>query len=274
MATGEDREEAPEREYESVWERLAAEPLLERTEAISLDRSFLKRLFGGFYEHLGSLILINLAVTAQVAVGVGVGFLAATLMPVPWLGILVLTVLVILFAGPAFAGMFNYTRCMCDDDERTSLGNYKLGMVTYARKSWILLTGQVLIAVVLAINFRFYAATHSTLSLPVMLVLLLLTLIWAMSGAYAWPLLVRGLEWKMLLRNAVFLALAAPFSTIAMLLLLTAASALLALTTVGGLAFLFCIWGVTQNVCMGRLIRLFRARQAALTATDAMAAQP
>ena len=38
---------------------------MEPTEAIVIQRSFAKRLFGTFYEHLGALILLNLAVTSS-----------------------------------------------------------------------------------------------------------------------------------------------------------------------------------------------------------------
>jgi uncharacterized membrane protein YesL len=69
------------------------------------------------------------------------------------------------------------------------------------------------------------------------------------------------LNWPSLIRNAVFLGLAAPFSTIAILIGLGAVSALLIFTRVLWVVILFSAWALTENVALQRLVRLFRERQ-------------
>jgi uncharacterized membrane protein YesL len=206
-----------------VWDELAREPLLEQSDAITIERGFARRLFGGFYEHMGSLILINLAVTVQVAIGALIGLLLGSLVP-GVLAFVVVGLVVVLFAGPAFAGLFEYARCMSDDDERTMLSNYLSGMRMYARRSWILLSVQVATGAILVLNLRFYSQLHAGIGTIIVLLILVLTVVWAMTGSYAWPLLVRGMNWRLLVRNSFFLALAAPASTLLMVVLLTALS--------------------------------------------------
>src|SRR5947209_6500296 len=101
-------------ESRSIWEELAQEPLLEQSEPVTIDRSYARRLFGGFYEHMGMLILVNFMVTVQVLIGSGVGLAVGALVPGGGALRLVLAVAVaVLFAGPAFAGLFHYVRLMC-----------------------------------------------------------------------------------------------------------------------------------------------------------------
>jgi uncharacterized membrane protein YesL len=249
---------------QSVWEELAQDPLLEETDVIPIERSFARRLFGGFYEHLGSLILLNLAVSVQVLLGGAVGLLISTGIPTgsgPRL--FVAAFVVVLFAGPALAGLFNYVRNMCDDDARTTLSDYLIGMRSFATRSWVLLAVQAATGALLVLNFRFYSSVHSLVGTMVLLLIVLLCALWAMAGSYAWPLLVRGLDWRVIARNSFFLALAAPVSTIVMLVLLILLSTILVLTRVGALVFLFPVWAVTENVAMMRLVRKFRSRQEA-----------
>ncbi|MDB5059153.1 MAG: hypothetical protein JWO59_2625 [Chloroflexi bacterium] len=253
----------------SLWDDLAREPLLEETDIIPIERSFARRLFGGFYEHIGSLILLNLAVSLQVLVGGAIGLLIGSVVP----GgsgprILLAAVVVVLFAGPAFAGLFNYVRNMSDDDARTTLSDYLAGMRKYAKRSWVLLSVQAATGALLILNFRFYSSIHSLAGTIVLLLILLLTALWAMAGSYAWPLLVRDLSWRLLARNSFFLGLAAPASTLAMVVLLTLLSAVLVITKVGVLVFLFPVWAVTENVALMRLVRKFRARQEAADTTQ------
>ena len=93
-----------------------------------------------------------------------------------------------------------------------------------------------------------------------------MTPVWAMAGVYAWPLLVRDLRWVMLLRNCraswrwrrrsarsrCWLGLAA----VSAVLIVTARRL--------GAAAVRRIWALTENVALGRLVRIFRARQEAL----------
>jgi uncharacterized membrane protein YesL len=258
------RSESPARTVSSnsLWDELEREPLLEPSEIITIERSYAKRLFGAFYEHLGSLILLNVAVSVQALAGVAVGLLVGGIVPggsgTKLFGAAVVT---ILFAAPAFAGLFYYVRNMCDDDERTTISDYWLGMRVFARRSWILLAVQAATGGLLVLNFRFYSTVHSFVGTLVMLLILIITAIWAMAGCYAWPLLVRKMDWKLLARNAFFLALAAPLSSLIMVLLLTAVSVGLVITRIGAIVFLCSAWAVTENVSMMRLVRIFRARQ-------------
>jgi uncharacterized membrane protein YesL len=260
------RSEVVERAVSSatLWDDLESDPLLEQSEIIVIERGYFKRLFGAMYEHLGSLILLNLAVSVQVLAGTAVGLLVGTIVPggsgVKLFGAAIVT---ILFAAPAFAGLFYFVRNMCDDDERTMLSDYWLGMRVFARRSWILLAVQAATGGLLVLNFRFYSTVHSFVGTLVMLLILIITAIWAMAGSYAWPLLVRKMDWKLLARNSFFLALAAPASTLLMVVLLTAITSVLVVLTRGitAVVFLFSVWAVTENVSMMRLVRIFRARQ-------------
>jgi uncharacterized membrane protein YesL len=229
-------------------------------------------LFGSFYEHLGSLILLNIAVTAQALAGVAVGLVAGSLVPGgSGVKIFAAAIVTILFAGPAIAGLFYFVRNMCDDDERTALSDYWVGMRTYARRSWLLLGAQAATGAMLVLNMRFYSTVHSFVGTIVMLLILMITAVWAMAGAYVWPLLVRNMDWRLLTRNSFFLALAAPASTLIMVVLLTVVGAVLVVTKIGAFVFLCSIWAVTENVSMMRLVRIFRARQAAIAETEASA---
>jgi hypothetical protein len=100
---------------------------------------------------------------------------------------------------------------------------------------------------------------------------LLLTAVWAMAGFYAWPLLVRGMDWRLLLRNAFFLALAAPLSSLGFLLVLAALSGLLLITRAGLVIFLFALWAVVETAALHRLIGIFNARREALPSGTAKA---
>jgi uncharacterized membrane protein YesL len=252
----------------SLWDELAEEPLMEPSEAIEIKRGFFKTLFGTFYDRLGGLILLNLAVTVQLGLGVLLGFLIAALLHAPPLLFLILVVLGGgLFAAPAWAGLFNYVRAISDPDSLSSFRDYTDGMRRYARRSWVLLAIQAGSGALLALNLYFYASIHSVIGLALEFLILLLLLVWAMAGVYVWPLLVRDLAWRALLRNALFLALAAPFSTVAILLSLGVLSLLLTyVTRVLWTVALFNIWALTENVALQRLVRIFRDRQAAATA--------
>lgn len=259
------RDNRPEepRHGRSVWEEMIDDPIMEPTEAIPIRRGFFKTLFGTAYDRLGSLILVNLAVALQLLVGVAIGFLIGAALHVNLAVLLgLLFVCGGLFGAPAFAGLFTYVRLICDPDSMSSLRDYVRGMRRYAVRSWLLLLLQGVTGLLLWINLRFYASVHAgVVSLAVEFLILLLALVWAMAGVYVWPLLVRDLSWPLLLRNAIFLGLAAPFSTIAILIGLGAVSALLIFTRVLWVIILFSAWAITENVALQRLVRMFRERQ-------------
>jgi uncharacterized membrane protein YesL len=250
------------RNNSSLWDDLRAEPLLDPTEPITIQRGFFRTLFSSFYDHLGTLLLLNVLVLLQGLAGLAVGlFLGVPFAGAPGLRLVLLVLCGGLAVAPAVGGLFSYTRAICDPDMLSSLQQYWRGMRTYAVRSWILLAVEAASGGLLFLNIRFYATLHGAPGLAIMLVVLLLTLVWAMANVYAWPLLVRDVGWGMLARNAVFLALAAPFSTIAIMLVLSALSAVLVVTRIGAVLALFTIWAVTENVALVRLVRLFAARQ-------------
>ena len=249
------------------WHGLTLDPIMEPTEAIPIQRGFFKTLFGTGYEYLGSLILVNILVSLQLLVGVALGLGVAVLVHAPAAaGIALLVLLGGLFVAPALAGLFSYVRTVCDPDMLSSLAEYGRGMRRYAGRSWVLLAVQAASGGLLALNLRFYTSMHTAAGLALTIVILMLTLVWAMAGVYAWPLLVRDNTWPVLLRTSVLLALAAPFSTVGLLLGLGVVSVLLVAIRVGAVLLLFSVWALTENVALIRLIRLFRARQAALDA--------
>ena len=254
---------------DSVWEMLAREVRLEPTEAEPIEMGYFKRLFSAFYDHLGSLLCLNLAVALQVAAGVAVGLVfGAVLFAYSILGILLAALVIVGVAGPAFAGMFNYARSMFADGESASLALYVSGMRRYGRRSWALLGMQVASGGILAVSIKFYSSTHSAAAFAAEMVILLLTVLWAMAGCYAWPLLVRDIGMRLVIRNAVALAFIAPGSTIVMLIGLLLLSALLIVIPIGGVLFLFAVWAVTQCASTTRVIRNVRERQAAFAGGD------
>jgi len=246
----------------SFWDDLSSAPLLEPTEAQEVERSFAGRLFGDYYQHLGSLIILNFAVVLQVLVGLmvggalGLGFLGKSIS-----GIAVVAVVVVLFAGPAFAGIFNFARVMSDENEFTRMSAYVTGMRTYATRSWILLAAQAASGGIIFLALRFYVNMHNLAGTVALFIMLVLAAVWGMAGAYAWPLLVRDLSWQHLVRNAVFLALSAPLGTAIMVVVLTLLSAVLIIVPILAAACLFSAWAVTENVALMRLVRIIRARQ-------------
>jgi uncharacterized membrane protein YesL len=246
----------------SLWDELRAEPLLEPTDPIIVERGFFRTLFGTFYDHLGALILLNILVGLQGVLGLAVGLvLGVPFAAAPALRLALLALCGGLFIAPALAGLYCYVRAICDPDMLSSLQHYWRGMRTFAVHSWILLAIEAVSGGLLFLNIRFYAGLHGLAGLAIMFVVLLLSLLWAMANMYAWPLLVRDVGWGLLFRNAFFLALAAPFSTIAGLLVLTLLSVVLVVIRIGVVLLLFTMWALTQNVALIRLVRIFRARQ-------------
>lgn len=245
------------------WRDLQLDPIMEPTEALPIQRGFFKTLFGTGYEYLGGLILVNILVSLQLLVGLAIGFSLGVLVHSAAVGLTLLVLLGGLFVAPALGGLFSYVRVICDPDMLSSLSEYWRGMRRYAVQSWILLAVQAISGGLLALNLRFYTSMHTGVGLVFTILILMLLLIWAMAGTYVWPLLVRGNSWAVLFRNSVLLALAAPFSTVAMLVALSAVSALLIAIRVGAVLLLFSVWALTENVSLVRLIRVFRARQEA-----------
>jgi len=253
----------------SIWDDLAQEHILEPTEALEIKRGFFKRVFGTLYERLGTLLLLNVAVSVQLGIGAAIGLLLAVTFRATGVATLVfLGFGITLLTAPALAGLFTYVRAICDDDALPALADYWRGMRKYAVRSWLLAFAQVGAGALLVLNLRFYASIHSGIALAVIFVMLLLLLLWAMAGLYAWPLLVRDLSWGLLVRNSALLALAAPFSTIAILVVLSALSAVLIAIRIGWLLLLFVAWAVTENVALQRLVRIFRERQQSSTTPE------
>ncbi|HVC83452.1 MAG TPA: hypothetical protein VNL35_23425 [Chloroflexota bacterium] len=246
----------------SIWDDLRDSPLLEPTTAIVIQRGYFRTLFSTFYDRMGSFILVNLAVAAQLVVGAGLGLLVGGSFSVKTaLPIVIIAIVTGVVGAPAFAGLFAYTRATCDPDMAPTFGDYVKGMRRYARRSWALLAIQAATGGILVLNFRFYAGLHGVVGAAITVLILFLTLLWAMGGLYVWPLLVRDLSWKVLFRNTFFLAMAAPVSAVALLAGLTAASALLILTRIGVFIAFFVIWALAENLALQRLVRIFQAKQ-------------
>lgn len=251
----------------SIWDDLRDSPLLEPTEAVEIRRSYMRTLFSTLYDRMGSFILINLAVAVQIAVGAGLGLLVGgafstkTAIPFVIIGIVAAVV-----GAPAFAGLFAYARAACDVDMAPTIRDYFRGMRTYARRSWGLLAIQAGSGGLLVLNLRFYGTLHTLIGAMITVLIAMLSLLWAMAGVYAWPLLVRDLGWKALFRNSLFLAMAAPLSTIGLLVGLTLTSALLIFTRVGVFIAFFAVWAVAENLAVQRLVRLFRQKQEQIAA--------
>jgi len=252
----------------SIWDDLRRFPLLEPTTAITIQRGYFRTLFSTFYDRMGSFILVNLAVCAQLVVGVGLGLLLGGSFSIKTaLPIVIIATVTGIVGAPAIAGLFAYARATCDVDLAPTFGDYVRGMRRYARRSWGLLAIQAATGGILVLNLRFYGGVHGVMGASISVLILFLALLWAMIGVYAWPLLVRDLSWKLLFRNTFFLAMAAPLSTIGLLAGLTVASALLVLTRVGVFIALFVIWALAENLAVQRLVRIFQAKQEQLTAS-------
>ncbi|HEY8283251.1 MAG TPA: hypothetical protein VIJ28_02575 [Chloroflexota bacterium] len=253
----------------SIWDDLRDSPLLEPTTVITIQRGYFRTLFSTFYDRMGSFILVNLAVAAQLVVGAGLGLLVGGSFSVKTaLPIVIISVVTGLVGAPAFAGLFAYTRATCDPDQAPTFGDYVRGMRRYARRSWGLLAIQAATGGILVLNFRFYASMHGVAGAAITVLILFLGLLWAMAGVYVWPLLVRDLSWKLLFRNTFFLAMAAPLSAVALLAGLTVVSALLILTRIGVFIAFFVIWALAENLALQRLVRIFHAKQERLAAAS------
>ena len=250
------------RNNSSIWDDLRADPLLDPTEPVLIERGFFRTLFSTFYDHLGSLLLLNLLVLLQGLAGLAVGwFLGVPFSSASGLRLALLAIFGGLAVAPALAGLFYYVRAISDPDMLSSLHEYWIGMRAYAVRSWILLAVEAVSGGLLFLNIRFYATVHGVVGLAIMLLVLMLTLVWGMANLYAWPLLIRDVRWGLLIRNSVFLALAAPFSAIAILLVLSALSGVLVVIRIGVVLAIFPIWALTENVALVRLVRIFRAQQ-------------
>jgi len=250
----------------SIWDDLRDSPLLEPTYAVVEERGYFRGLFHVLYDRMGSLILVNLAVVLQIGLGAVVGLLIGGVFSAKTAVPLVITGLVIGIAGaPAFAGLFAYARAACDEDMSPTFGTYLSGQRRYARRSWGLLALQAATGGVLFLNLRFYGSMHGLAGTTISVLVLLLGVLWAMAGAYVWPLLVRDLSWRLLLRNAFFLALAAPVSTIALLAGLTLIGGLLILIRVGIVIAFFVVWAVAENLALQRLVRKFNRKKEQLS---------
>lgn len=258
----------------SIWDELVKDPIMEQSEATLIQRSFPRTLLGVLNDYFVGLIIVNVLVSLQVFVGVVLGVALSALLQVGGLAFIVLVVAAGgIFGAPAFAGLFCYILSACDPDTRTTLRDYLQGMRRFARRSWLLLLLQLGSGFLLFINLRFYSSLHGTVvALPLMTLILLISLLWAMAGFYVWPLLVRGLGWRVMLRNAFYISMASPFSTIGLLVALSALSAVLIASRVLWLLFAFAAWALVENVALQRLVRIFRERQQALEASESESA--
>jgi uncharacterized membrane protein YesL len=258
----------------SIWDDLRDSPLLEPTDAPVIERTYFRGLFYVLYDRMGSMILVNLAVSLQIVLGVLIGLLIGGVFSTKTAVPLLITVLVGgVAAAPAFAGLFAYARAACDPDMSATFRTYLSSQRLYARRSWGLLALQAATGGILFLNLRFYGSVHSLVGATISVLILLLGVLWAMMGAYAWPLLVRDLSWRLLLRNALFLALAAPISTIALLVGLGVVGGLLVLIRVGVFIAFFAIWAVAENLALQRLVRIFNRKKEQFTETPAIDAQ-
>ncbi len=258
----------------SIWDDLRDSPLLEPTDAPVIERTYFRGLFYVLYDRMGSMILVNLAVSIQIGLGVLVGLLIGGVFSSKTAVPLVITALVGgVAAAPAFAGLFAYARAACDPDMSATFRTYLSSQRQYARRSWGLLALQAATGGILFLNLRFYGSVHSLVGATISVLVLLLGVLWAMMGAYAWPLLVRDLSWRLLLRNSLFLALAAPISTIALLVGLGVVGGLLILIRVGVFIAFFAIWAVAENLALQRLVRTFNRKKEQFTETPAIDAQ-
>jgi uncharacterized membrane protein YesL len=258
----------------SIWDDLRDSPLLEPTDAPVIERTYFRGLIYVLYDRMGSMILVNLAVSLQIVLGVVVGLLIGGVFSTKTAVPLVITALVGgVAAAPAFAGLFAYARAACDPDMSANFRMYLGSQRLYARRSWGLLALQAATGGILFLNLRFYGSVHSLVGATISVFVLLLGVLWAMMGAYAWPLLVRDLSWRLLLRNSLFLALAAPLSTIALLVGLGVVGGLLILIRVGVFIAFFAIWAVAENLALQRLVRIFNRKKEQFTDTPAIDAQ-
>ncbi|MGH2347185.1 MAG: hypothetical protein ACRDG4_18310, partial [Chloroflexota bacterium] len=246
---------------------LRESPLLEPTYAEVIQRGYFKTLFSTLYDRMGSFILVNLAVSLQIVVGALAGLLVGGLFSTQTAVPLVITIIIAgIAAAPAFAGLFSYARAACDPDMAPTFRDYLRAQRRYARRSWALLALQAATGGILFLNLRFYGSVHSLAGATISMLVLLLAVLWAMAGAYAWPLLVRDVSWRMLVRNAFFLALAAPISTLGLLVGIGLVSGLLILIRIGVFIALFSVVAVAENLALTRLVRMFNRKQEQLNA--------
>ena len=208
--------------------------------------SFPRKCFGDLYDNLGALILLN-AITA---------FLCLPLISVVWVmlkllstgGLILLPVALLasLPAAGAYGALTSFTGQIVEGQPRYLSDYFQRGRRVFWRSciGFLIHAG---ITAVIVVNIVFYSRQPSLGFKVVGILLLSVLLIWALASMYIWPMIVRGYRWRSVLRNAVVLAMAAPFRAIVMLIILLVLSAVLIGIAIGVFALLFAVWALFQN---------------------------
>ncbi len=209
-------------------------------------RGPVKRLFFSIYDNLGTLLVINfftfLCTLPLIYVLVMIVSTARSKSPVFLLPLLVLG----LVAPPAWAAASSYCAKVVEEQMR-SVGEFWQDYRRFALKAIVLAIGQWLIGAVLLYATGWYLGQAAVVTKVIGLVSLYALVFWAMAGLYVWPLMVRGYSWRLILRNAGVLVIAAPLRSAIILILLLIFSVILTVTGIGLAALLFGLWAMLPN---------------------------
>jgi len=175
----------------------------------------------------------------------------------------VLLAIPVITLPPATAGMYYLTNQVAHR-KAVHLRMFFAGFKKYFVKSWLLALLNLLVIVVLWVNYRFYGGFAAQWATMAQGLFVGLWVLWSAIQAYVFPMLLEQQEPRLLLalRNAAFLAFASPIAALvlgAVTLLLTALSV--------GLAFpfafaLMAMIGLLANEVVLRQLVQLGVRQA------------
>lgn len=202
-------------------------------------------LFFAFYDHIGSLIALNLMTFA-----VSLPFLIVLLgilgghFRIEFLGPLLVGLVI---AAPAWAAASHYCAKVVEDNSLPSLRDFWRDYRTFWGRAVLLALGQTAVTFALAYVTVWYAGQHVVLFKVLSIISLYLLLFALLMGLYLWPLMVRGYRWRFMVRNAFVLVAAAPLRTLGIALVVYVLGAFLAVTGIGLVVFVFALWAMIPN---------------------------
>lgn len=151
-----------------------------------------------------------------------------------------------LIAPPAWAAASSFCAKIVEEEEH-ALGGYWFDYRRFAARGIVLALGQIVSGVILIYATFWYVGQPSAMLKLVGVVSLYVLFFWALIGLYVWPLLVRGYQWRAVVRNAAVLVIAAPFRALSIFFVLLICTVILGVTGIGAALLLFALWAMLPN---------------------------
>lgn len=217
--------------------------------------------FKGYYEEMFTLAGVNLLWVAIVLGPFGLGYLASYLLPVPLIvGVVLLGEA--LLVPPATAGVFYLTNHIAHH-KRIESGMFFEGAKKFAVKSWLLTLLNLLAVGLCYVNFWFYGGFEGQWTAIVRGIFLVVGVAWLLIQMYVYPMLFEQEEPKLrlALRNATFMALASPFITLCLGVLMVLVAALSIGLTLPFAVAMMAVLGLMANEAVLALLIKFGIRK-------------